>query len=66
MQANDLNLTQFLELQDHHFVIPVYQRNYDWGIDQCDQLLSDILQLGKSNQNDSHFIGSILRRSGPF
>ena len=60
MKANDVNLTAFLQQQDHHFVIPVYQRNYDWAIPQCDQLLDDILQLGKTTTDDSHFIGSIV------
>ena len=60
MQANDVNLTTFLERQDHHFIIPIYQRNYDWGISQCEQLLEDIFLLGKTNDNDSHFLGSIV------
>ena len=41
------------------FVIPVYQRNYDWLIDNCDQLFSDLVKLSRSNRR-SHFFGSIV------
>lgn len=41
------------------FVIPVYQRNYDWLIDNCDQLFCDLVKLSRSNRR-SHFFGSIV------
>lgn len=41
------------------FVIPVYQRNYEWQIDNCDQLFSDLVKLSRSNRR-SHFFGSIV------
>lgn len=44
------------------FVIPVYQRNYDWLIDNCDQLFSDLVKLSRSNRH-SHFFGSIVTSS---
>lgn len=44
------------------FVIPVYQRNYDWLIDNCDQLFSDLVKLSRSNRC-SHFFGSIVTSS---
>lgn len=44
------------------FVIPVYQRNYDWLIDNCDQLFSDLVKLSHSNRC-SHFFGSIVTSS---
>ncbi|MDA0080920.1 DUF262 domain-containing protein [Brachyspira hyodysenteriae] len=40
------------------FVIPVYQRNYDWTIKECKVLLNDIKDAGKLNRE--HFIGSIV------
>ncbi|MDD4728925.1 MAG: DUF262 domain-containing protein, partial [Dysgonamonadaceae bacterium] len=42
------------------FVIPVYQRNYDWSTSQCKQLLDDILEVGSSKKMNAHFIGSIV------
>jgi len=44
------------------FVIPVYQRNYNWLIDNCDQLFSDLVKLSRSNRC-SHFFGSIVTSS---
>lgn len=44
------------------FVIPVYQRNYDWLMDNCDQLFSDLVKLSRSNRR-SHFFGSIVTSS---
>jgi len=30
MKANELPITTFLQAPNVQFVIPVYQRNYDW------------------------------------
>lgn len=40
-------------------VIPVYQRNYAWKIDNCNQLFADLVKLKDSHRN-SHFFGSIV------
>lgn len=40
-------------------VIPVYQRNYAWKIDNCNQLFADLVKL-KGNHRSSHFFGSIV------
>lgn len=58
MKANEVRLTDFLSKTDTQFVIPIYQRNYDWKKTQCEQLLNDILEAG--NTNKIHFIGSIV------
>lgn len=60
MKANETKITQFLELNKIQFVIPVYQRNYDWSIPQCQQLLNDILEVAENNNINAHFIGSIV------
>ena len=52
-------LHEFIEGHKIQFVIPVYQRNYDWLIDNCDQLFSDLVKLSRSNRR-SHFFGSIV------
>ena len=31
-------LLKFLDGSDNHYIIPVYQRNYDWRPKQCEQL----------------------------
>lgn len=60
MKANETKITQFLEQNKTQFIIPVYQRNYDWSIPQCQLLLNDILEVGKNDNINAHFIGSIV------
>ena len=40
-------------------VIPVYQRNYAWKIENCNQLFADLEKL-KDSQRSHHFFGSIV------
>lgn len=60
MKANEINLNRFLSQTDTQFVIPVYQRNYDWTHAQCKQLIDDILEAGTNKSLNAHFIGSIV------
>lgn len=60
MKASEINLNRFLSQTDTQFVIPVYQRNYDWTEAQCKQLLADILAAGGTEKITAHFIGSIV------
>jgi len=60
MKASEINLNRFLSQSDTQFVIPVYQRNYDWTEAQCKQLFNDILAAGASEKINAHFIGSIV------
>ena len=60
MKASEINLNRFLSQTDTQFVIPVYQRNYDWTEAQCKQLLNDILAAGAKDTINAHFIGSIV------
>ena len=64
MKANEQKLRMFLSLHNTRFVIPVYQRNYDWKKEQCKQLLDDILECGRNDQISAHFLGSIVYISG--
>lgn len=60
MIASQVALNSFLTKNRTQFVIPVYQRNYDWTNAQCKQLLEDIIEVGNKTQNDNHFVGSIV------
>lgn len=60
MKASETKVEDFLASNKTQFVIPVYQRNYEWNTAQCEQLLSDILDVGSSNNISAHFIGSIV------
>lgn len=57
MRVDNKSVTRFLSQSDMTFIIPVYQRNYDWKITQCKQLIKDI--EGIIDTNDSHFIGTV-------
>ncbi|MGL2620292.1 DUF262 and DUF1524 domain-containing protein [Helicobacter pylori] len=50
----------FEEHQNNQFVIPIYQRLYSWGKEQCKQLWDDIIKIGGNDKMNGHFIGSIL------
>lgn len=60
MKAEDSKLfSQFFEGNKRQYIIPVYQRNYDWTLDQCNVLFNDIINAFKNNKE--HFIGSIVQ-----
>ena len=40
-------------------IIPVYQRNYSWKLENCSQLFADLVKL-KNSQRKGHFFGSIV------
>ena len=52
-------LLKFLDGSDNRYIIPVYQRNYDWKPKQCEQLFNDLVQIIKKDRK-SHFFGSIV------
>lgn len=60
MKANETKVDKFLATNETTFAIPVYQRNYDWTLFQCKQLLFDIIETGKNDKTNAHFIGSIV------
>lgn len=52
-------LVKFLDGSDTRFIIPVYQRNYDWKIENCRQLYDDLKKVIE-NERESHFFGSVV------
>ncbi|OOP93178.1 DUF262 domain-containing protein, partial [Helicobacter pylori] len=61
MKADATTLLGFFEEnQNNQFVIPIYQRLYSWGKEQCEQLWDDIIKIGGNDKMNGHFIGSIL------
>ena len=59
MKANELQINNFLQAPNVQFVIPVYQRNYDWKNAECKELLNDIISV-ETEDRGTHFIGSIV------
>jgi uncharacterized protein with ParB-like and HNH nuclease domain len=50
MKANELPINTFLQNQNVQFVIPVYQRNYDWTPNECRDLINDIFAVEQENR----------------
>lgn len=59
MDGRSERLVSFLDKGSVKFIIPVYQRNYDWGTSQCKRLYDDLIKLHTENSN-THFFGSIV------
>ena len=48
-----------MEGADKRYIIPVYQRKYDWKQENCRQLYDDLKKIIRDNRS-SHFFGSIV------
>ena len=59
MKGDAQPLIKFFDGSDKRFIIPLYQRNYDWKEENCEQLFQDLLKLHKSDRTN-HFFGSIV------
>lgn len=64
MKGSETKLVAFMQGSDKRFVIPVYQRNYDWKTENCKQLFDDLKKVIKT-QRKSHFFGSIVSVYNP-
>jgi len=58
MRANDDYFLRFMEGHDKRFIIPIYQRNYDWRKIHCETLFNDIKKIMKHHKD--YFVGSIV------
>ena len=64
MKGSEAKMIGFMEGADKRFVIPVYQRKYDWKTDNCLQLYEDLKKIIRDNRS-SHFFGSIVSQVVP-
>lgn len=65
MKGEERYLLNLLEGTKTRFVIPVYQRNYDWKIENCKQLFDDLEDVIFEGE-ECHFFGSIVSKAdGP-
>lgn len=47
-------------LSGSEYRIPIYQRNYAWGIAEVTQLIQDVADYAKENQNDNYYVGTLV------
>ena len=59
MKGDAQPLIKFFDGSDKRFIIPLYQRNYEWKEENCEQLFQDLMKLHNSDRK-SHFFGSIV------
>ena len=55
MKGSECKFVKYMEGADKRFVIPVYQRNYDWKLENCKQLYDDLVKIIKGRRK-SHFL----------
>ncbi|WP_455426760.1 DUF262 domain-containing protein [Dryocola sp. LX212] len=59
MKAKEAKLLNFLQTAPQ-LIIPIYQRIYSWSLKECEQLWEDIIRCGRDEDNQGHFIGSVV------
>ena len=59
MQARETQLLTLLAGQ-HQFVIPIFQRDYSWGGEECKRLVDDVLAVADGPDGAIHFLGSVV------
>ena len=64
MKGSEAQLLGFMEGANNRYVIPVYQRKYDWKQENCKQLFDDLKKLIAEGRK-SHFFGSIVSQVIP-
>lgn len=48
MKGSECRLIEYMEGSKKRFIIPVYQRNYDWKTENCKQLYDDLEEVIKT------------------
>lgn len=62
MKAIGTSILNLVGGLDKVFIIPPFQRNYDWSYEQCDELFDDIVKAYKTNT--AHYLGNIVYYMG--
>ena len=63
MKASDTNVLQFIGSNSYKvFIIPPFQRNYEWTTEQCDELFDDIVSA--HDKKKQHYLGNIVYYNG--
>ena len=59
MKGSETKMLGFMEGADKRYIIPVYQRKYDWKVTNCNQLYDDLKKIIRDGR-PSHFFGSVV------
>lgn len=59
--SSSLNMAKpIIDIVTKPYIIPIYQRNYNWGIDEIIQLLQDIYESYQKDKSQDYFLGSLI------
>lgn len=59
--SRSLNMAKpILDIVTKPYIIPIYQRNYNWGFDEITQLLQDIYESYHKDKTKDYFLGSLI------
>ncbi len=59
MDGKAIKFIKYLDGSEKRFIIPVYQRNYSWKVENCRLLYDDLVKLS-INEGNMHFFGSLV------
>lgn len=59
MNGSAQKLIKYMDGASKRFIIPVYQRNYDWKMEHCKRLYDDLIKVIVQGRK-SHFFGSVV------
>ncbi|WRC26319.1 DUF262 domain-containing protein [Helicobacter pylori] len=61
MEPDKKSLKEILVVgNDTYYQIPIYQRPYQWGKEQCKELLNDLFENYEDYREDDYFCGSLV------
>lgn len=59
MKGSETGLLHFMGGYSDRYVIPVYQRRYNWRKEECRRLYQDLQKI-VAERRTSHFVGSVV------
>ncbi|WKD60352.1 hypothetical protein CCICO_01490 [Corynebacterium ciconiae DSM 44920] len=62
MRGNVKEIYTIFSFIDRELKIPVYQRNYDWGVKQCERLFDDLEEV-IAKDRPKHFFGAVVGKT---
>ncbi|MCG6150276.1 DUF262 domain-containing HNH endonuclease family protein [Leptospira levettii] len=61
---DSINIRKLFFEETAVYKIPIYQRNYTWGMKEIEQLIEDIFEAEKEEQNKDYFLGTLVTSIG--
>lgn len=59
LEATLFTVGKLFDEAETHYEIPIYQRNYAWGVEQIEQLIDDVWVAAQAKANN-YFLGNLI------